>query len=96
MARKVDEFPPQADQSRYPWNEWLDGSVWELEPGTDFKGKVPTFRSMAIHHAKKRGGSVKTRIRRDRGQEGGAGDRLYIQFLPGDEPSAQTQIAAVQ
>jgi hypothetical protein len=77
MARRVDEFPAQAQSSRYPWNEWLDGSIWELVPGEDFKGQLNTFRSVASMHSRKRGGSAKTRIVRGKN---GEKDKLYIQF----------------
>ena len=40
MARKVDKFPELPSQSRYPWDSWLDGDIWELTPGDDFKGKA--------------------------------------------------------
>ena len=80
MARKVDAFPEVVGQSTYPWTEWLDGGVWELEPSVDFKGKVETFRSNAIAHARRRGGRIKTRV--IRGKDGGS-DRLYIQFVSG-------------
>jgi hypothetical protein len=78
MAKRVEKFPDLPSQSRYPWDEWLDGSVWELAPGEDFKGKPATFRSVAIGQAKKRGGKVRTRLIRGRAE--GESDRLYIQF----------------
>jgi hypothetical protein len=78
MARRVETFPDRPSQSRYPWDEWLDGSVWELVRGEDFKGKPATFRSMAIDQAKKRNGKVRTRLLR--GTDRKAADRLYVQF----------------
>jgi hypothetical protein len=38
VARKVERFPELPSQSRYPWESWLDGDIWELTPGEDFKG----------------------------------------------------------
>lgn len=38
MARKVDAFPPE--NRRYPWDEWLDGSVWELARGEDYESSA--------------------------------------------------------
>jgi hypothetical protein len=78
MARRVDAFPEVPSQSKYPWDEWLDGSVWELAPGDDFQGKPATFRSVAIGQAKKRGGKVKTRLIRSKDPE--QRDKLYIRF----------------
>lgn len=80
MAQRVEAFP-ELTQSRYPWGEWLDGSVWELVIGDDFKGKPSTFRSVALAQAKKRGGRVRTRF--IRGQNG-ASDRMYIQYMADD------------
>lgn len=79
MARRVEKFPERPSQSRYPWEEWLDGSVWELIPGEDFKGKPATFRSVAIGQAKKRGGKVRTSLMRSKAE--GEPDKLYVQFL---------------
>jgi len=76
VARRVQEFPALPSQSKYPWDEWLDGSVWEFIVGEDFNGRPETFRSMAKTHAKKRGGRVRSRMLRTEGQP----DRLYLQF----------------
>lgn len=86
MARRVDTFPELPSQSRYPWQEWMDGSVWELIPGEDFKGNVRTFRSIALGQAKKRGGKVRTRhIKAAEGQP----ERLYVQFERDSEQQPQ-------
>jgi hypothetical protein len=76
MARKVEAFPKAPDSSRYPWEEWLDGDVWELAQGEDFKGKSNAFRSNARSRAKKRGGKIRARILK----EDGGVEKLYIQF----------------
>jgi len=78
MARRVEKFPELESRSRYPWDEWLDGSVWELIPGEDFKGNVRTFRSVALGQAKKRGGKVQTRHLKATDTEP---NRLYVQFV---------------
>ena len=75
MARKLDVFPSLSSEPRYPWDEWLDGSVWELEKGRDFNSKVPTFRANAQTQARKRGRSVRTRLLDD-----GHVTRLVIHF----------------
>jgi hypothetical protein len=78
MAIKIRQFPSAPTQNVYPWDEWLDGGVWELVPGDDFKGKPATFRASAVAQAARRDGKVRTqRIVRD-GQE-----RLYLQFYRG-------------
>lgn len=60
MARRLEGFPA-ATGARYPWDEWLDGSVWELIRGSDFQSKTPTFRANAQLQAKKRGGRARTK-----------------------------------
>ena len=76
MANKIEQFPDAPPQNVYPWDEWLDGDVWELVPGEDFKGKPATFRASAVAQAARRDGKVRTqRIERD-GEE-----RLYLQFF---------------
>lgn len=77
MARKVDEFPEVPSRSRYPWDTWLDGGIWELTQGEDFKGRAATFKSNARSQAKRRGGKVRARILRP----SDAPDRLYIQYF---------------
>jgi hypothetical protein len=85
VARKVERFPELPSQSRYPWESWLDGDIWELTPGEDFKGKADNFRAVAITQAKKRGGKLQSRLIRSR--QKGQADKLYIQFLPGEPPA---------
>ena len=75
MANRIDYFPQAPSQNFYPWDEWLDGGVWELVPGDDFKGKPATFRASAVAQAARREGKVRTQ-RIDRDGE----DRLYLQF----------------
>jgi hypothetical protein len=76
VARIIEQFPEAQAQSMYPWDEWFDGSVWELTSGEDFKGQPVTFRASAVAQASRRGGKVRTRkIRDDSGVQ-----RLYLQF----------------
>jgi len=75
VATKIGQFPDAPPQNVYPWDDWLDGDVWELVPGDDFMGKPATFRASAVAQAARRDGKVRTqRIERD-GEE-----RLYLQF----------------
>lgn len=41
--------------SKYPWGEWLDGRVWQLEQGKDFGCSVSGF-VVQVHHAARRRG----------------------------------------
>lgn len=60
MARKLESFPVSAT-SLYPWDEWLDGSPWELVHGEDFTSRSTTLRANAQVQAKKRGGTARTK-----------------------------------
>jgi hypothetical protein len=61
MPRKLERFPSAA-ASRYPWDELLDGDPWELVSGVDFTSKPTTLIANARAQAKRRGGSVRTRL----------------------------------
>lgn len=65
MARKLDTFPSGLEPERpslYPWKDWLDGSVWELHQGEDFKVSADSLRTQARVVAHKRGGRVEARV----------------------------------
>lgn len=63
MARKLEAFPPLPQAaSRYPWGELLDGGVWQLVRGEDYDSKTRTFVAYARSQAKRRGGSLRTRL----------------------------------
>ena len=76
MPRKLERFPAAAS-SRYPWDELLNGDPWELTSGDDFTSKPTTIIQNARTQAKRRGGSVRTRLFQN-------GDRatVVIQFIP--------------
>ena len=45
MATKLKTFDfsqpsrlTTSDKATYPWDEWLDGDIWELTSGKDFDG----------------------------------------------------------
>ena len=74
MPRKLERFPAAA-ASRYPWDELLDGDPWELVADEDFVAKPTTLIANARAQAKRRGGTVRTRLLQN-------GDRasIVIQF----------------
>ena len=71
MAKVVKTLAPHAGR-KYPWEEWLDGRVWELTAGKDFDVTIESFRSTAIGKAGDLGGKLHTRTL--------PGGRLQIQF----------------
>jgi hypothetical protein len=63
MAERVDAFPVVTLRGRgngYPWDEWMDGSVWKLVQGDDFGATITNFLSSAWKEASKRGHGCKT------------------------------------
>lgn len=72
MAKRLESFPSLPSQSRYPWDEWLDGQPWEVRPGEDFDSRASTFVGNARLQARRRGGKIRTRNLGDGG--------LVIQF----------------
>jgi hypothetical protein len=50
MAKKLDAMPvvkSGSQANRYPWDEWLNGEVWQLERGTDFIPESSVFATFA-------------------------------------------------
>jgi hypothetical protein len=68
---KLEAFPSLPSKSMYPWDQLMDGSVWKLAQTTDFRGKPQTFIAAARSQAKRRGGTVRTRL---------LGDDVVLQF----------------
>jgi hypothetical protein len=64
MAERLDSFPVRRShaRSKYPWDEWLDGSVWRLTQGEDFTAKLKSMRVYAATTADRRGLKVRMRI----------------------------------
>lgn len=63
MAKRLEAFPEDLrvrTTESYPWDEWFDGSAWELRKGEDYVIKTKSFVSNAQAKARKRGGSCRT------------------------------------
>lgn len=76
MARRLDSFPAATRAQQYPWDEWLDGNVWQLDRGTDYRAKASTIIANARLQAKRRGGILRTRLL----EEGSASESVVVQF----------------
>jgi hypothetical protein len=87
MARVVDEMPRHRRRRKYPWDEWLDGRTWELEPGVDFNGTPAAMRATILTQARREDVAVRTRIADD-----GRGPRLYIRAFPGKKYGARPAV----
>jgi hypothetical protein len=75
MAQRVDSFE-DAGQRRYPWQEWTDGSIWEIKQGEDYDVATENMRVNLHERAKRQGAVVKTKKVGDEGWEG-----LRFQFM---------------
>lgn len=69
MARPVERIPVKGQkkaQPSYPWNEWLDGRVWELRPNHDFSCSTTKMKEIIFKEASRRGDLVDAKIRNGR------------------------------
>jgi len=58
MAKKLNTLPniPIARHPGiYPWHEWLDGSIWQLEQGTDFTMKTAMMQTYILNKIRRTG-----------------------------------------
>ncbi len=72
MATTLESYDFKVTRGKYPWEEWLDGSIWRLSKGEDFQCEPATFRSSAISKAKRLGINLKSSV---------AGDQVVIQAV---------------
>ncbi len=59
-ALKKFEFKEAADRQVYDWAKLLDGGIYQLEEGTDYRCKSTTFAMMARNQAAKKRKALKT------------------------------------
>lgn len=76
--RKLDAFPESPTETRYPWDQWLTGEIVQLFQGQDYDAKTKTIVANARVQAKRRDGTVKTRLLSDDGRES-----VVLQFRRG-------------
>lgn len=68
MAKVLPEWPKPEKRVGHrgptrPWDDWLDGQVWELEAGTDFISTPLSFRKTVLLRAAQRQVRVRTQVR---------------------------------
>jgi hypothetical protein len=76
MAERLAGHQWHDRRNKYPWDEWLDGSTWQLTPGEDYTN-VNGFRRTVYEAAEKRGGHARTSM---------VNGHLLLQFTPGGKP----------
>ena len=78
VPRKLKSFPARQRRTKYPWDQWLDGSVWELRKGSDYDIDTLSLRALAGKAAKRAGTRVRTKLIRNN-----RGESLVIQAYKG-------------
>ena len=64
MAKQVDQIPDRGIVgSQYPWDEWLNGKCWLLEPDQDFFCKPRSMEQQIRAAAAERGKKTHVRVR---------------------------------
>jgi hypothetical protein len=83
LARTLETFDfATADRGTYQWRQWLDGQIWQLRQGEDFKGKPQSFANSARRAATRAGRRLEYVIEGDtvtlRARAGTPGDLEYL------------------
>ena len=57
MAKVVNSMPPRSRGRSflYPWDDWLNGQVWELRQGVDFQTATYSFVTYVLKIIRVRG-----------------------------------------
>ena len=70
MAERLESYE-FSRRGRYPWGEWMDGSIWRCKRGEDFSATAKSFQGMVRLKAARNGKKVITRVE---------GDSVVFQF----------------
>lgn len=62
MAIIRKEWTGNPGGNKYPWNEWLDGQIRELEAGKDFQVSSETMRVQVIQAGNRRNVKIRTSV----------------------------------
>jgi len=78
MGRRLDSFPgePSPGRRKYPWDEWTDGSTWEIWRGNDYD--VVTENMRVNLHMK--ADSLDCKVRTRKFEDDDQGEGLIFQF----------------
>lgn len=63
MAEVLDQWPTiqRTRQSRYPWDQWTNGQIWQVREGDDFESNLKTFVQGLYAYGKRHGLKVEVR-----------------------------------
>lgn len=80
MAKVLESFEFGHDRrSKYPWSEWLDGRIWQLERGSDFDVAPARLQTQIAKRARHAGVRVRTSASQD-------GATVVIQAYSNEQP----------
>lgn len=81
MAQRLDTMPKRRGRATvHPWDEWADGSAWEVKAGEDFDAELESFRTQLYGKARSLGKKVDVSVNK-------AEKTISFQFLPLDPES---------
>jgi hypothetical protein len=92
MAHRLDAFPGDAQvpsPRKYPWDEWADGSPWEIRRGEDYDVTTENMRVNLHMKAESLLRKVRTRKFHD-----GRGEGLIFQFVESEETKEARKLAS--
>jgi hypothetical protein len=82
MARKLESFKEGGyttpSRSRYPWDEWMDGGIWEVKRGEDFQVSEKSMASTLYAQARAKNQRVSVRV---------ADGKVAFMFMNGSQPN---------
>jgi hypothetical protein len=89
MGRRLDTFPGERShgQRKYPWDEWTDGSAWEIRRGEDYD--VVTENMRVNLHMKAE--SLRCKVRTRKFEEDDQGEGLIFEFFDFEREAAVTE-----
>lgn len=67
MAKRLKSFTFTGRGRRYPWSDWMDGSIWQARTGKDFTGDAEQFRGYLHSKATDSGLKVRTSVNKKTG-----------------------------
>ena len=54
MAEVLEDFEFIHHRTVYPWDEWLNGQIWQLKKGVDFETEIVSMYNLIRTTAKRR------------------------------------------
>jgi hypothetical protein len=90
VAQILQEWPTiqRTRTSKYPWDSWTNGEIWQVRAGEDFQSNVKTFVQGLYAYAKRHGMKVEVRADSDN-------DFAAFRFIPRGEQvvdASQTEV----